>query len=98
MTARWTLKARHRLQQLYDHIAEDQPENAQRFVDRLTRRADALAEHPLIGQVVEQYQREDIREVYEGRYRMIYRVLSDHIDILTVRHGARLLPGRLRNL
>jgi plasmid stabilization system protein ParE len=46
-------------------------------VDRLTRRADALAEHPLTGRVVEQYQRDDIREVYEGRYRMIYRVLPD---------------------
>ena len=98
MTAHWTVKARHRLQQLHDHIAEDQPENAQRFVDRLTRRADALAEHPLTGRVVEQYQRDDIREVYEGRYRMIYRVLPDRIDILTVRHGARLLPQRLPNL
>jgi len=48
--------------------------------------------------VVEQYQRDDIREVYEGRYRMIYRVLPDRIDILTVRHGARLLPERLRHL
>jgi plasmid stabilization system protein ParE len=55
VTAHWTHKARHRLQQLYDYIAKDQPENAQRFVDRLTRRADALAKHPLIGQVVEQY-------------------------------------------
>ena len=98
MTAHWTHKARHRLQQLYDYIAKDQPENAQRFVDRLTRRADALAKHPLTGRVVEQYQRDDIREVYEGRYRMIYRVLPDRIDILTVRHGARLLPERLRHL
>ncbi|HED52306.1 MAG TPA: type II toxin-antitoxin system RelE/ParE family toxin [Gammaproteobacteria bacterium] len=98
MTAYWTRKARHRLQQLYDYIAADQPLNAQRFVDRLTRRADALAEHPLRGQVVEKYQRDDIREVYEGRYRMIYRVLPDRIDILTVRHGARLLPDRLRDL
>jgi len=77
MTAHWTVKARHRLQQLHDHIANDQPENAQRFVDRLTRRADALAEHPLTGRVLEQYQHDDIREVYEGRYRMIYRVLPD---------------------
>jgi toxin ParE1/3/4 len=86
------------LQQLYDHIAEDQPANARRFVDRLTRRAAVLAEHPLTGRVVAKYQRDDIREVYEGRYRMIYRVLPDRIDILTVRHGARLLPERLRDL
>lgn len=72
--------------------------NAQRFVDRLTRRAEALAEHPLAGRVVEKYRRDDIREVYEGRYRMIYRILPDRIDILTVRHGARLLPERTRDL
>ena len=67
-------------------------------MDRLTRRATVLAEHPLTGRVVAKCQRDDIREVYEGRYRMIYRVLSDRIDTLTVRHGARLLPERLRDL
>jgi plasmid stabilization system protein ParE len=34
----------------------------------------------------------------KARHRMIYRILPDRIDILTVRHGARLLPERLRNL
>lgn len=98
MTAHWTLKALHRLQQLHDHIAEDQPVNAQRFVDRLTRRAEALAEHPLTGRAVEKYRRDDIREIYEGRYRLIYRVLPDRIDVLTVRHCARLLPERPHDL
>ncbi len=98
MTAHWTLKALHRLQQLHDHIAADQPENAQRFVDRLTRRVEALAEHPLTGHIVEKYRRDDVREIHEGRYRVIYRILPDRIDILTVRHGARLLPERLHDL
>jgi hypothetical protein len=48
--------------------------------------------------VVAKYQRDDIREVYEVHYRMIYHVLPDRIDSLTVRHGARLLPERLRDL
>ena len=98
MTAHWTLKALHRLQQLHDYIAEDEPVNAQRFVDRLTQRAEVLAEYPLAGRVVEKYQRDDIREVHEGRYRIIYRVLADRIDILTIRHSARLLPERTRDL
>jgi plasmid stabilization system protein ParE len=67
-------------------------------VDRLTRRVEALAEHPLTGHVVEKYRRDDVREVYEGRYRVIYRILPDRIDILTVRHSARLLPERLHDL
>jgi toxin ParE1/3/4 len=96
MKVNWTRKGR--LQQLYDHIADDQPDNALRFIDLLTRRVDMLVEHPRSGTVVSKYARDDIQEIYEGRYRIIYRILADQIDILTVRHGARLLPEQLKHL
>jgi len=37
--------------------------------------------------------REDIREFIVQGYRIIYRVLADEVEILTVHHGARLLQG-----
>ena len=98
MKVNWTQKSRHRLQQLYDYIAEDQPPNAIRFIDQITRRVQVLAEHPRSGKKVSKYQRDDIREIYEGRYRIIYRILPERIDILTIRHSARLLPHQLKNL
>lgn len=98
MTANWTARALLRLQQIHDRIALDQPLNAKRFVDRLTRKADAIAQNPLAGRAVPQYRRDDIRETFEGDYRIIYRVLPQRIDILAVRHGARLLPSRRRDL
>jgi len=39
---------------------------------------------------------ESLREVYVHRYRLMYRVREDRIEILTVIHGARLLPDDLR--
>lgn len=98
MKARWTDKALFRLQQIHDYIAQDQPGNAQRFVDRLTRRAEAIAQQPRTGRIVPKYQRDDIRETFEGAYRIVYRILPERIDILTVRHSARLMPERLRDL
>ena len=98
MKVNWTQKGRQRLQQLYDYIAEDQPANALHFVDQLTRRVEVLAAHPRSGKIVSKYQRDDIREIYEGRYRIIYRILPERIDILTVRHSARLLPEKLNTL
>lgn len=44
MKAHWTRKGLRRLQEIHDYIAQDQPVNAARFVDRLTRRADRIAE------------------------------------------------------
>jgi len=34
---------------------------------------------------------EDVREISQGNYRIIYRVGPGHVDVLTVFHGARLL-------
>lgn len=98
MKAAWTHKALLRLQQIHDYIALDQPSNAKRFVDRLTRKADLIASAPNGGRVVSQYGRDDIREAYEGEYRIIYRIGVDRIDILAVRHTARLLPKNIGSL
>lgn len=96
--AHWTDRALDRLQNIHDHIAEDQPLNAQRFVDRITRKAALIAHQPYGGAKVRKYQRDDIRETYEGDYRIIYRIHPERIDILTVRHGSRRLPKQLRTL
>ena len=98
MSARWTDKALFRLQQVHDYIAQDSSVNAGRFIDRLTRKAALIAHQPRAGVVVKKYQRDDIRETYEGAYRIVYRIRPDRIDILTVRHGARLMPKNPRNL
>ena len=98
MRAHWTNKALFRLQQVHDHIAQDSAVNAGRFVDRLTRKAALIAHQPRSGVVVEKYQRDDVRETYEGAYRIVYRIHAGRIDILTVRHCARLVPKHLRNL
>lgn len=68
MKAHWTDKALLRLQQIHDHIANDSAVNAQRFVDRLTRKAALIASQPHAGVVVKKYRRDDIRETYEGPY------------------------------
>jgi addiction module RelE/StbE family toxin len=96
MKLRWTPHSRADLRAIHAYIARDSPANAIRMIDRLTRRAEQFMAFPLSGRVVPEFQREDIREVIEPPYRIIYRVLSDRIDVLTVMHGARILrkiPG-----
>jgi len=44
---------------------------------------------------VPEYEAEDIRELIEKPYRIIYRVKQDQIDVLAVIHGAQLLPGEI---
>jgi len=86
------------LQQLHDRIADDQPRNARDFIDRMTRRVAELATFPQQGAPVPKYARDDVRQLFFGDYRIVYRIGAEQIDILTVRHTARLLPTRLQEL
>ena len=95
MKVHWTDTAQRHLLAIHNYIAQDSPRYGQRTVDRLTRRSQQLAAHPLSGAMVPEYDDPDIREVIERPYRIIYRVMPDQIDVIAVIHGARLLPPTL---
>jgi len=61
------------------------------MVDRLTLRSEQIAIFPLSGRMVPEYEAEDIREIIEKPYRIIYRIKPEQIDVLAVIHGAQLL-------
>jgi addiction module RelE/StbE family toxin len=92
MRVHWTNAARCHLQAIHDFIARDSKSYASRMVDRLTRRSQQLADHPLIGAKAEEYEGKEIREIFVKPYRLFYRVKPDQIDILAVIHAARELP------
>ena len=65
------------------------------MVDKITHRSEQIADQPLSGRKVPEYQTDDIRELIEKPYRIIYRIKADQIDVLAVIHGARLLPEQI---
>jgi toxin ParE1/3/4 len=85
----WTDTAVRHLQAIHDYILEDSETYARIVVDRITDRSRQLASHPLSGRRVPEYDADDVREVIEPPYRVIYRVAEDRVDVLGVIHGAR---------
>ncbi len=94
----WSSRAQRRLRQIYTYIAEDQPEHAKRMVNRLTKRSQQLRTQPRLGRVVPEYAREDIRELIEGSYRILYQLKTERIDVLTVIGGSQMLPDTAESL
>ena len=88
MKVHWTDTAQDHLDAIHAYIARDSAEYAKRTVDRLTRRSQQIASFPLSGRRVPEYDMEQIREVIEGPYRIIYHVSPDQIDVLAVIHTA----------
>ncbi len=89
MKVHWTETAQDHLDAIYAYIAQDSPEYALRMVDRLTRRSQQIADLPLSGRRVPEYEMDQIREVIEEPYRIIYHIKPDQIDVVAVLHAAR---------
>ena len=89
MKVLWTDAAVAQLQLIHDYLAQTSPEYALRIVDRLTKRSIQIATFPSSGRMVPEYELDDIREVIEGRYRIIYLIESTQVQVLAVIHGAR---------
>ena len=89
MKIHWTDTAENHLDAIHAYIAHDSPEYAKRMVDRLTRRSQQIADFPLSGRRVPEYEIDLIREVIEGPYRIVYYIKPDRIDVLAVLHAAQ---------
>ncbi|MDB9405366.1 type II toxin-antitoxin system RelE/ParE family toxin [Microcystis aeruginosa CS-1036] len=85
----WTETAVNHLSAIYNYISQNSPQYAQRLVERLTRRSEQIANFPFSGRLVPEFETEQIREVIEGSYRIIYYIKPDQIDVIAVLHAAR---------
>jgi len=85
----WTEPAVLDLESIRDYITKDSAYYAARFVARIIEAAETLPNHPRIGRAVPEAEDEAIRELLFQNYRIIYRVESDRILVLTVIHGGR---------
>lgn len=63
------------------------------MVATLLSRTRQLEVAALSGRKILDYPNDDLRELLERPYRIIYRVTDQKIEILTVMHYRQLLPG-----
>ena len=93
MTVYWTRNAKRELRAIHDYIAQNSARYAQGLVDRITQKTKGLTQWPQFGAKVPEYSDDAIREVLVYPYRVIYRIRTRRIEVLSVVHGARPLPS-----
>ena len=91
MKVLWTDAAIAQLEAVYNYVAQTSPEYARRIVDKLTRRSKQIAAFPFSGRMVPEYELNEVRELIEGSYRVIYLVKEEknQIEVLAVIHSVR---------
>jgi toxin ParE1/3/4 len=91
---KWTIHALDDVESIAEFIAHDSEHFASIQIEKFFLRAEALENYPLSGRIVPEAGDATIRELIEGNYRIIYRVVSERrIDVLTVHQSQRLLSN-----
>ncbi len=85
---RFTEAAAQDLEEIYDYIALDNIEAAERLRVRLQKRWREAAEKPGTGRRRPELS-PDLRSVREGNYLIFYRPIEEGIEIVRISHGAR---------
>ena len=97
MPAKYTLRylpsAQTDLISIFDFIAQDTPNRASTFVDKLDERIGALEQHPLLGRLPRhpRLREEGYRVLIVESYLVLYIIRGREIEIYRVVHGSRNL-------
>jgi addiction module RelE/StbE family toxin len=97
---KFTVQSINDLDDIANYISKDSTFYAGLQIDKLIMRTDILSEFPQIGRVVPELYIKSIRELIEGNYRIVYRILNkETIHILTFHHSKRKLrPGSVKKI
>lgn len=85
----WAPRAIARAAEIAEYIAAERPTAAVRWVETLFAKAASLRRHARRGRRVPEVDRDEIRQVVHGNYRLIYRIDPKRVVVLTVRHHRR---------
>lgn len=85
----WSQEAATWLEDIYKYIAQDNPIAAQRVVNGVYEKAQALRDFPRLGYQYRSESQGEVRVLLYGHYRIAYLVTNDDtVEILGVFHGA----------
>ena len=91
----WTIQAKDDLKSIAEYISRDSVRYAKLQVIKIRTKTKILKSHNKIGKMVSEIGDQNIRELIQGNYRIIYKIVSkDQVDILTVHHTSRDLSRR----
>ncbi len=93
---RWTEEAVRWMQDIFDYIAEDNPEAAENVVQGIYQKAQVLRTFPEIGYKFRDEVEGEIRILLYGHYRIAYLVKREMVEILGVFHGAMKIENYIK--
>ena len=83
---KWLKEAKADLKEIFVYISLDSKRYARLQVERIQQSTKILKLHPNIGKIVDEIDNPEIREIVEGNYRIIYRIVNKKDFLIQISH------------
>ena len=90
----WSPLAAQRLEDIFEYISTENSVAAFKMIERIFKKVETISKFPRRGRKVPEANREEIRELFESDYRIIYRIESKRIYVLSIRNFKQLLTQK----
>ncbi len=87
----WTTQSLDDIEAISQYISRDSNFYASLFTKNIFKKVEILETFPISGRIVPESGSKNIREIFHGSYRIIYRIKYDLVEILTIHHGSQIL-------
>ena len=94
MKITWAPRAKMRAGEYAEYIAQNNEGAAYEWLIGIFKDVERLKDFPEQGRMVPEIGRTDVREIFYMSHRIIYRIGSRRIRIITIRHGRQLLDKK----
>ena len=92
----WTEASVSDMKEIFDFIASDSKRYAEITNYKIFQRVQDLIFNPKLGRIVPEFNNSLIRELIEGRYRIIYKIKNEkQVDVIRIYHSSRLLNKKV---
>jgi toxin ParE1/3/4 len=91
----WSPQSLRDLDAVHEYIARDSERYAGLTIARIFSAVERLTQFPRSGRIVPELDVPKIREVIVGRFRVVYRVQDELIEVATVFRAAKEFPERV---
>jgi addiction module RelE/StbE family toxin len=87
----WSELALEDLKNIHEYISKDSLIYANRVIKKIILRIEQLEKFPRSGRVVPELNNISIRELIQYNYRIIYKVASQKVYIVSIHHSAKMI-------
>ena len=87
----WSQESLKQLNEIENFIAKDNRNRAVKLISKLIDCSEGIKDYPYKGRVVPEFSIDNIREVFEQSFRIVYKISKEQIEILTVFEGHQIL-------